>query len=99
MAGKGTMHEWRDHDPAGDHIYYRATQHGNKWEFQSTRKSDADWTKHEILPREVMDDLVDLLRNKHQRRRVPLAHLEQVEALVAEMPDPPSGDPGESVNN
>jgi hypothetical protein len=99
MAGKGTTHEWRDHDPAGNHTYYRATQHGNKWEFQSTRKSDEDWTKHEILPREVMMDLVDLLRNKHQRRRVPLAHLEQVEALVAAMPDPKGGESAELQNN
>jgi len=95
MAGKGTKHEWRDHDRSGDHTYYRATQHGNKWEFQSTRKSDEDWTKHEILPRAAMLDLVELLRNKHQRRRVPLAHVEQVEALIVEMEEPESGDLGE----
>jgi hypothetical protein len=95
MAGKGTKHEWRDHDQSGDHTYYRATQHGNKWEFQSTRKSDEDWTKHEILPRAAMLDLVELLRNKHQRRRVPLAHVEQVESLIVEMEEPESEDLGE----
>lgn len=87
-----TKHEWRDTDPDGDHIYYRANHHAGRWEFYSTRKYDPDWEKHDILSLDAMEQLRDVLHNKHQRRRLPLKHLEQIEAMIEEMRKAEGGD-------
>ena len=80
-----TKHEWRERDEDGVPVYYRAVHHAGRWQFSSTRKTDPDWHDHEILPLAAMESLVEVLRNKHQRRRLPLKHLEQIEALVEKM--------------
>jgi hypothetical protein len=80
-----TKHEWRERDEDGVAVYYRAVHHAGRWQFYSTRKTDPDWNEHELLPLEAMESLVEVLRNKHQRRRLPLKHLEQMEALVSKL--------------
>ena len=80
-----TKHEWRERDEDGEHVYFRAIHHAGRWQFFSTRKSDPDWNQHELLPLAAMESLCEVLRNKHQRRRLPLKHLEEMEALVARL--------------
>ncbi|MEX2580762.1 MAG: hypothetical protein WD342_17015 [Verrucomicrobiales bacterium] len=80
-----TKHEWRDRTEDGEIVYYRANHHAGRWEFYSTLKSDPDWTKREILPLEVMESLREVLWNKHQRRRLPLKHVEQIDKMIEEM--------------
>jgi len=80
-----TKHEWREHDEDGEWVYYRACHHAGRWEFFSTRKSDPDWERHERLPLKVMESFRDVLWNKHQRRRVPLKHVEQIDGMLEEM--------------
>lgn len=87
-----TKHEWRDFNEDGEKVYYRANHHAGRWEFYSTLQSDPDWTKHEILPLEVMEQLREVLYNKHQRRRLPLKHLEQIEEMIEEMREADGGD-------
>jgi len=80
-----TKHEWREFNADGEKVYYRANHHAGRWEFYSTLKSDPEWAKHDILPLENMEALREVLYNKHQRRRLPLKHLEQIEAMIEEM--------------
>ena len=77
-----TKHEWRDRTPEGEHIYYRAILHAGRWEFFSTLKSDPEWNKQEAFPIEVMEDLRDLLWRKHQRKKLPLKHVEQIDEMI-----------------
>ena len=81
-----TKHEWHDRAEDGEQVYFRAIHHAGRWEFYSTRKSDPDWEKHEILPRDVMLSFREVLWNKHLRRRVPLKHVEQIGRMIEEMP-------------
>lgn len=77
-----TKHEWRDRAADGETVYYRANHHAGRWEFYSTRKSDPDWQPHEMLPLAVMESLREVLWNKHQRRRLPLKHVEQIDRVI-----------------
>jgi len=79
-----TRREWRGRAEDGEIVYYRAFHHGGNWSFQSTRKSDDDWHDHDILPAEVMEELREVLWNKHLRRRLPLKQVEQIDRLIEE---------------
>jgi hypothetical protein len=80
-----TRHEFHDRAPDGETVYYRANHHAGRWEFFSTRKSDPDWEKLEIFPLEVMESFREVLWNKHQRRRVPLKHVEQIDHMIEDL--------------
>jgi len=80
-----TKHEWRERSEEGEIVYYRANHHAGRWEFYSTRKEDPEWNRHEILPLGTMESLRDVLQNKHQRRRLPLKHLEEIEGMIVKM--------------
>jgi hypothetical protein len=77
-----TKHEWHERTGDGEQIYYRANHHAGRWVFYSTLKSDPDWNQHEMLPLPVMESLREVLWNKHQRRRLPLKHLEQIDKII-----------------
>lgn len=77
-----TKHEWHERTEDGEQIYYRANHHAGKWVFYSTLKSDPDWNQHEMLALSVMESLREVLWNKHQRRRLPLKHLEQIDKII-----------------
>ncbi|MEM9282269.1 MAG: hypothetical protein AAGA96_10610 [Verrucomicrobiota bacterium] len=77
-----TKHEWHDRAEDGEQIYYRAQIHAGKWEFFSTRKSDPEWEKREAFTVAELEALREVLWNKHQRRRVPLKHVEQVDRMI-----------------
>tara|TARA_R110002096_G_scaffold253095_3_gene445994 strand:- start:535 stop:819 length:285 start_codon:yes stop_codon:yes gene_type:complete len=78
-------HEWRESAEDGEQVYYRVIVHAGRWEFFSTRKSDPEWEKHEMLPLEKMVALRDIMWNKHLRRRVALKHIDYVDELIAEL--------------
>jgi hypothetical protein len=80
-----TKHEWHDRTEDGEPIFYRAIHHAGKWVFYSTLKSDPDWNQHEMLPLSVMESLREVLWNKHQRRRLPLKHFEQIEKILEDL--------------
>jgi len=80
-----TKHEWHDRAEDGEPRFFRACHHAGRWEFYATLKSDPEWEKREILPLPIMEDFLEILRNKHQRRRVPLKHVEQIEEMVEEL--------------
>lgn len=77
-----TKHEWRERNEDGEHVYYRATLHAGRWEFFSTLKSDPDWNQHDVFPLEIMEELRDLLWRKHQRKKLPLKHVEQIDGMI-----------------
>ncbi|HRQ88588.1 MAG TPA: hypothetical protein PLA50_07310 [Bacteroidia bacterium] len=77
-----TKHEWRERDEEGGLVYYRAIHHAGRWQFFSTRKTDPEWYAREALPLAAMESLREVLWNKHQRRRLPLKHLEQIEEML-----------------
>lgn len=80
-----TKHEWHDRAEDGEPMYFRAQHHAGRWEFYSTRKSDPEWEKHEILPLNRMEQLREVLWNKHLRRRLPLKHVEQIDAMIEDL--------------
>jgi len=77
-----TKHEWSDRAEDGEKMYFRATIHAGRWEFFSTRKSDPEWEKHEILDFEKMKRFREVLWNKHLRRRAPLKHVDQIDEMI-----------------
>lgn len=78
-------HEWRDKAEDGEQVYYRVIIHAGRWEFYFTRKSDPDWQACEVFPLEQMNKFREILWNKHLRRRVPLKHVEQVDAMIEDL--------------
>ncbi|MDF1860216.1 MAG: hypothetical protein P1U87_08375 [Verrucomicrobiales bacterium] len=80
-----TKHEWSGRAEDGEKMYFRATIHASRWEFYSTRKSDPEWEKHEILPLEEMERFREVLWNKHLRRRAPLKHVDQIDGMIEEL--------------
>ncbi len=77
-----TKHEWHERTEDGEPIYYRANHHAGRWVFYSTLKSDPEWNQHDMLPLAVMESFRQVLWNKHQRRRLPLKHLEQIDKMI-----------------
>jgi hypothetical protein len=77
-----TKHEWRERDEEGEITYFRAIHHAGRWQYYSTKKTDPEWNSHECLPLAAMETLREVLWNKHQRRRLPLKQLEQVDLLM-----------------
>lgn len=77
-----TKHEWHDRTESGETIFYRANHHAGRWVFYSTLKSDPEWNQHDMLPLAVMESFREVLWNKHQRRRLPLKHLEQIDKMI-----------------
>lgn len=80
-----TKHEWRERDEDGEITYFRAIHHAGRWQYYSTKKSDPEWHAHECLPLPAMETLREVLWNKHQRRRLPLKQLEQVDLLLEKL--------------
>jgi hypothetical protein len=77
-----TKHEWRERDEDGEITYFRAIHHAGRWQYYSTKKTDPEWNAHDCLPLAAMETLREVLWNKHQRRRLPLKQLEQVDLLM-----------------
>ncbi len=90
-----TKHEWRDRTSEGERIYYRAYHHAGRWTFAQTLESDEDWHDGVELPLDVLRQFREVLWNKHLRRRVPLKHVDQIDALIEERSEMESGDPSE----
>ena len=51
-----------------------------------------DWNQHEMLPLTVMESLREVLWNKHQRRRLPLKHLEQIDKIIGVLREKEAGE-------
>lgn len=80
-----TKHEWHDRAEDGEPMYFRAQHHAGRWEFYSTLKSDPEWEKLDTLPLERLEQLRDVLWRKHLRRRVPLKHVDQIDAMIEDL--------------
>lgn len=79
------FHEWHDQDEAaGERRYFRAEKFGKKWEVKTTLKSAPDWEGLRPVPRAVLEDLRDQLRNKYQRRRIPYEDVVAIDKMVVE---------------
>lgn len=76
-------HEWRENTPEGDVRLVCISRHGGKWQLRARLKSDEEWTTFPAIPLEDLETLRELLWNKCQRRRLPLEHLSEVDALIA----------------
>ena len=79
------FHEWHDQDEAaGERRYFRAEKFGKKWEVKTTLKSAPDWEHLRVVPRAVLEDLREQLRNKYQRRRIPYEDVVAIDKMVVE---------------
>jgi hypothetical protein len=79
-------HEWHERTEEGVR-YWRATHHSGKWFFQTTLKTDPDWSRLEPAPRAVWVELRDVLWRKYQRKRCPWIWIEEIDKLLEEDPE------------
>ena len=77
-----TRHEWRDRSEEGDLIFFRADHHSDVWRFSKRPKSEDRWDYFDILSLEEMEQFRDILFNKHQRKKLPLKHVEQIDDMI-----------------
>jgi hypothetical protein len=82
MSNKNKRHEWRVNTAEGDKREVRATRFGKTWRFQSKLKGEPEWTYHDDPAREDVQELLEILRRKYQRNRVPYSDVESVEKLL-----------------
>jgi len=73
--------EWRERTDEGLR-FWRATRHAGKWTFQTTLKTEPDWHPIDPVPRELWQELRDLLWRKYQRKRVPWEWIEKIDKLL-----------------
>jgi hypothetical protein len=82
MSSKNKRHEWRMTTPEGEKREVRATRFGKTWRFQSKLKGEPEWTYHDDPARADVEELLEILRRKYQRNRVPYSDVESVEKLL-----------------
>ena len=78
-------HEWRERSEEGLR-FWRATRHAGHWTFQTTLKTDPEWNPIDPVPREVWEDLRDVLWRKYQRRRASHEDVLLADQMLAEIP-------------
>lgn len=77
-----TRHEWNDRTADGEKRYLRASLHASRWTFETTLKSDPDWTTQESLTLEELEKLRELVWKKYQRKRLPYSHIESIDKMI-----------------
>jgi hypothetical protein len=88
MSSKNKRHEWRTTTPEGEKREVRATRFGKTWRFQSKIKGQEEWTYYDHPPREDAEELLEILKRKYQRNRVPYEDVRSVEKLLGIAPEP-----------
>lgn len=82
---KNQTHEWHERRDDGKKRYIRAYWNSREWQFRKTEPEDEDWVRIEKPDAAVWLALRDVLFRKYQRKRLPLKHLESVDAVLEEM--------------
>jgi hypothetical protein len=93
---KTQVHEWHESRPredGGGKRYTRARWDTRQWHFSVLEPEFDDWQNIEQPGRPEFEALRDVLWRKYQRKRLPFRFLENVDAILAELPPAPdSGD-------
>lgn len=79
---RGTQHEWTVRLEDGRDRVVRARLFGKQWTLKAKADDEDEWTEY---PEPLLGDLVDLLdvlRRKYQRNRVPWEHVRDLEGMV-----------------
>ena len=76
-------HKWRESTDDGDVRLVTAERQSGRWKFQSRLKSEDEWTVLDVIPRDDLECLREILWNKYQRRRIPYEHVLEIDALLA----------------
>lgn len=79
-----TTHEWKESADDGSTVFYRANHHAGRWSLYRRPKEDPAWIALDPPSAEDLRLLVDVLQRKYQRRKIPHAHLIQVEKWLAD---------------
>jgi hypothetical protein len=81
---KNQIHEWHERIEDGRKQYIRAHWNSREWVFQLAHPDGEAWTP--MLPNlETWLALRDVLFRKYQRKRLPIKHLQTVDAVLEEM--------------
>jgi hypothetical protein len=76
-------HEWREKTEEGEVRLITATRHAGKWQLQSRLKTETEWTQFPNILLEDLESLLEIIKNKYQRNRVPHDHVLEIERLIA----------------
>jgi hypothetical protein len=85
-----TTHEWKESDDDDNIVFYRANHHAGRWSLYRRPKDEPGWTPLDPPSAPDLRLLLDVLQRKYQRRKVPHAHVIQVEKWLAEVESPDS---------
>ena len=77
-------HEWREKTEEGTR-YWRANRHAGEWTISTTLKSDPDWARIDPVPREIWEQLRDVLWRKYQRKRLPWERIAQIDKILEDL--------------
>lgn len=77
-------HEWREKTDEGTR-YWRANRYAGEWTVFTTLKSEPDWTKIDPVPRELWEQLRDVLWRKYQRKRLPWERIAQIDKILEDL--------------
>lgn len=80
-----TTHEWKESTDDGSIVFYRANHHASRWMLYRRPKDDPGWIALDPPSAQDVALLLDVLRRKYQRRKVPHAHVEQIEQWLTEL--------------
>lgn len=81
MLPRMESHEWRERTDEGLR-FWRASRHAGQWTFKTTLKSDPDWEDIDPVPRELWEELREILWRKYQRKRCPWKLIEDIDKLL-----------------
>ncbi len=76
-------HEWRETTEDNKIRLVCVTQHAGKWKLRHRLKSDEEWICEDKIDVDDLESLLGIIEGKYRRRRVPHAHVLEVEALLA----------------
>ncbi|MBU6301940.1 MAG: hypothetical protein KGS60_10330 [Verrucomicrobia bacterium] len=74
-----TTHEWKESEDDGSVVFYRANHHAGRWSLYRRPKDQPGWIPLDPPAALELRLLLDVLQRKYQRRKVPHAHVLQVE--------------------
>ena len=76
---------WREETEDGDIREVRVNRVAGTWRFQSRRKGEREWVRHDPPRVEDVQYFYDMMDRKYHRRRTSLKVVQEVEKLLRDL--------------